>query len=269
MSVRGAARTGAGLLAAVALTLALGGCLKLDLAMTVSADDTVDGTMIIALDKSLATATGQTEERLREQLAENAPTAAPGTTVEPYDDGTYLGNKITFADVSLSELNKESDSAQSLRIVHDTQAGTYTATGELDLSELRATEPVGAAFARTLDVKVAVTLPGTVIEHNGALDGTTVTWVGKAGEKLTMRAVSEEASAVAWVPVLAIGIPTLLVIAGLVWWLVSRRRSAAAPEPADAHAGLGPPSDPWSTTTPNLEAQQRPEADGQAGTTHH
>ena len=242
-----------GVLAGVALTLALSACLKLDVDLTVTPQDTVNGTMILGIDKSVAAMAGQSEEQLRQQFTEGAPTSAPGTKVEPYTDDTYIGSKITFTEVPLADLNKD-NSKDQLRIVHDKDAGTYTVSGELDLSQLNPNEGMGSAFARTLDVHIAITLPGDVIEHNGTLDGTTVTWVAKPGEKLTMHAVSEEASAIPWVPVLAIGIPTLLVIAGVVTWLVLRRRPVPAQEAPPAAptspdpAPPGPAADPWQTT---------------------
>jgi hypothetical protein len=252
-----------GLLAAVALTLALAGCLKMNVDLTVTPQDTVNGTMILGIDKSVAAMSGQSEEQLRKQFTDAAPTAAPGTKVEPYADDTYIGSKITFTELPLADLNKDS-SRDQLRIVHDQEAGTYTVSGELDLSRLSANDPMGAAFARTLDVRIAITLPGDVTEHNGTLDGRTVTWIAKPGEKLTMHAVSEEASAIAWVPVLAIGIPTLLVIAALVAWLVFRRR-AAAPQPP-VEPAPAPATDPWQTA--NLEAEQRSQPDGEPGPGH-
>jgi hypothetical protein len=162
----------------------------------------------------------------------------------------------------LREFAKNAQSQNALRIVHDTKAKTYTVAGTLDLSQIGPDNPMIATFTRTLDVRIAVTLPGEVIEHNGTLDGTTVTWVGKPGEKLDIHAVSEEASTIPWVPVLAIGIPVLIVIAALVAWLVVRRRSAAPQPPPD----LAPPTDPWRA---DLQAQQWPQADGQAGPPHN
>lgn len=251
-----------GVLAGIALTLALSACLKLNVDLTVTPQDTVNGTMILAIDKSVAAMTGQSEEDLRKQFTDSAPTSAPGTKVEPYNDDTYIGSKITLTEVPLADLNKDSAKDQ-LRIVHDKEAGTYTVSGELDLSQLNS-GAVGAALTRTLDVRITITMPGDVIEHNGTLDGTTVTWTAKPGEKLTMHAVSEEGSAIPWVPVLAIGIPTLLVIAAVVVWLVMRRRSAAPAQPVEA--APAPPADPWQTTG-NLEAQQWSQPDREAGPT--
>lgn len=252
-----------GILAGVALTLALSACLKLNVDLTITPQDTVNGTMILGVDRQLAAMSGQSDEELRKQFADAAPTSAPGMNAEPYRDGTYVGVKITLTESPLADLNKD-QSKDQLHIVHDEKAGTYTVSGVLDLNQLGA-GGMGSAFTRTLDVRIAITMPGKVIDHNGMLDGTTVTWVGKPGERLTMHAVSEEASAIPWVPVLAIGIPTLLVIAGVVAWLVMRRRAATPAPPVEG--APAPPADPWQATA-GLEAEQWSQPDRQPGPVH-
>jgi hypothetical protein len=258
-----------GVLAGIALTFALTGCLKMNVDLTVTPQDTLNGTMILGIDKSVATMSGQSEEDLRKQFTDAAPTSAPGTKVEPYSDDTYIGSKIIFTEVPLADLNKDTSNEQ-LRIVHDPKAKTYTVSGEVDLSPLNPSEPVAASFIRTLDVRIAITLPGDVIEHNGSLNGRTVTWVGKPGEKLTMHAVSEEGSTIPWLPILAIGIPTLLVIGGVVAWLLLRRRPTAPPPAEATQPEPAAPADPWQTPpaeqpTANLEAEQWSQPDREPG----
>ena len=73
-----------------------------------------------------------------------------------------------------------------------------------------------------------MTFPGRVTRHNGQLDGTTVTWVATPGQTLPVDAVAEDGDPFPWLLVLAIGIPAVLIIGGLAFWLMGRRPKAGA-----------------------------------------
>jgi hypothetical protein len=98
------------------------------------------------------------------------------------------------------------------------------------------------------DVSVSMTFPGEVLEHNGTLDGTTVTWKPKAGENVVMKAKGKATAESAGVlglsssststPLLAgLGLLALLLVAGLVVMLVRRGRTPAVAGVATAGAG--------------------------------
>ena len=61
--------------------------------------------------------------------------------------------------------------------------------GNLDLSDCSGNGSVGesslplpSSLTAGFEVAVSMTFPGEVVEHNGTLEGTTVTWTPKAGE---------------------------------------------------------------------------------------
>ena len=237
---------------------ALSGCVKMDIALSVEGDN-VNGTMIVGVDKQILELSGQSEDELVDQLTEDVPDTE-GVTTEPYEDDTFIGTRFTLDDVSLDEFNNEGSTASDdLQITHDAGAGQYKVSGVLDLSE--AAGEGAAELTENLDIKIAITFPGRVISHNGELDGTTVTWRPKAGEKLTIQATaSDDASSFNWLLVVGIAVPILLLLAGLVVWFFLRGRSSggtpAPAEPAPAGypggaaypSGLRRPDIPWRRT---------------------
>src|SRR5262245_1707204 len=153
---------------AVVCLLALSACMKIDVNLTVSGDDTVNGSMVLAVDKQLLAQLGQSADAFFTQLGRPAPQPARGGQVSDYDEGRYVGHKITFTDVSIGDFDRQMvggetvgspDSAgggKDLRIVHDRQARTYTVGGSVDFSALGGTDPMLARFRDSLDVRIAI-----------------------------------------------------------------------------------------------------------------
>src|SRR5690625_7934862 len=107
----------------------------------------------------------EAEEALEEMgLADDAP---EGSTVEPYDDGQYIGQKYTFERQPLSEA-----SCDELSITRE--GNNFVVDGELDHSdeELTETPELADAFSMTY----AITFRGGGLEHHGVLHGTNVLW---------------------------------------------------------------------------------------------
>lgn len=235
--------------AILALTLLLTGCLKLDMALTISPDDTVDGELVFAVNKELLELTGQSVDDFLGQT--QVPSDVPGATQELYEDDRFVGTRVVFDSVPLAELQQES-ATDSLSIVRE--GDRFVVSGVLDLStadqELQGNpfeDQIQQAFD-SAELRVAVTFPGEVIETNGQVDGTTVVWEPRFGVRTKMTAVASatgegseaaggnegsggaEASvggsggnAVLWV------ILGLAVVAGVVaLFLVMRRRGASA-----------------------------------------
>jgi hypothetical protein len=241
---------------------ALSGCVKMDIALSVEGDK-VNGTMIVGVDKQILELSGQSEDELVDQLTEDVPDTE-GVTTEPYEDDTFIGTRFTLDDVSLDEFNNEGSTASDdLQITHDAGAGQYKVSGVLDLSE--AAGEGAAELTENLDIKIAITFPGRVISHNGELDGTTVTWRPKAGDKLAIEATaSDDASSFNWLLVVGIAVPILLLIAGLVVWFLLRGRSSGGtpapgePAPAGCPGGAVYPAGPTypgaAPTEPQFQA---------------
>lgn len=189
-----------GLAALVLLVATLTGCLQVDAELSVEGD-TVSGTLLTALHKETA---ALLELDPAEVFAgENAElTSLEGVRAEPYDDGTWAGSQLTFDQVSIDDLNQRSvGDPDGLRIHRDGQAGTYELSMVLDFSWMAeliedgtVAEQQGvdtSALVESFQVTVAVTFPDQVIEHNGELSGTTVTWSPEPAERTELQAVAQ------------------------------------------------------------------------------
>ena len=99
LGVRTAGRVGAFLALAVLLT----GCIKLN-GSRINADDTVNGAVVLGVQKELLELTGQSAEDLLGD-ADFIPTGATGVVVEPFEDDEFVGQQIIFEDLPISEFN--------------------------------------------------------------------------------------------------------------------------------------------------------------------
>lgn len=146
-----------GLAVFVGLTLALSGCLKLDMALTIAPDD------------------------------------IEGATQEPYEDDRFVGTLVRFEDVALNDLQEGSDTDSiSIERVGDTSEVTGVmdlTSDDADLEGNPFEDQIGDAFD-TAELRVAITFPGEVLETNGQVDGATVTWVPVFGERTDLMAVA-------------------------------------------------------------------------------
>jgi hypothetical protein len=228
---------------AVAVAFVLSGCVKLDMALTVTPENTIDGTIVFAVDKQLLTLGGGNPEDAFKDAAGDAPfpTAPAGgsVTTEVYDQDGKYGQKFTFTGVPLSEFDDE-----DLSITRE--GDFFVVAGTLDLSDTGASSgsseeplPLPSSLTAGFDVSVSMTFPGEVVEHNGTLSGTTVTWVPKPGEKLVMSAKAKAtggsagvlglSSASSSTPlIIGLVLAALLLVGGLVALLLRRGRTPAA-----------------------------------------
>ncbi|HET9311867.1 MAG TPA: hypothetical protein VFP41_11675 [Actinomycetota bacterium] len=171
--------------------LLLAGCLKLDMAITLSPDDTVDGEIVFAVNKELLELTGQ---NIDDMLGDTAvPDDVEGATTEPYEDDRFVGTRVVFEDVALEDM-QENSAPDSLSI--ERVGDTYEVSGVMDLgtedAELEGNpfeDQIAEAFD-TAELRIAITFPGEVLETNGRVDGTTVTWEPVFGERAEFTAVA-------------------------------------------------------------------------------
>jgi len=232
------------------LTLLLAGCLKLDMAITISPDDRVDGELVFAVNKELLELSGQTVDDFLGETA--VPSDIEGATQEPYEDDRFVGTRVRFEDVALADM-QDGAGPESLSI--ERVGDTYEVSGVMDLTtddpQLQGNpfeDQVKEAFD-TAELRIAITFPGEIIETNGRVDGTTVIWEPVFGERTELTAVasasgegegegstggtgaagaSSDASngnALIWV---ILGLVLVGVLVGVV--LMLRRRDAGAPQ---------------------------------------
>ncbi|MFE6968633.1 LppM family (lipo)protein [Isoptericola sp. NPDC057653] len=255
----------AAMLAAVGI-LALSGCMKVDLDMTLSEDDTVSGTMIMAVSNSLAETMGMSPGDLWKQAGGELGQDAPkGATQEPYSDDEYTGTKYTFTDAPISDIS--GTGGEDLTITRD--GDNYVVDGTLDLAQ-------GADQLKSLpqkvqdafDVRLAITFPGAVSDATGTVDGTTVTWTPKIGETTTIHAVGAADAGAGGFPWWVVGLVIGLVVIGLVVWFVVRnnRRPAAVTGTASGDAAFAaqaaPGAVPAAGPTPEEQVFGAPPATG-------
>jgi LppM domain len=208
------------------LTVALSGCMKVDAQLVVHEDDTISGSVVLALDKRLAGLTGKSENQLVDSLGVDADKIAAGATTEPYSDAGFVGHRIVFTGTRLSDFHGTGDH-DSLTLTHSGRS--YLLNGVIDLRTVNLGEPAVQRFADMFSFQVSVTFPGKVVEHNGVLNGQTVTWSPEAGQSLALHARAEEPGITWWPWALGAGVFIIVIAAAGLVWALSRRRALSVP----------------------------------------
>jgi hypothetical protein len=225
--------------ALAALAMLMSACLKLDIDLTLSSDDTVSGSVIFAMDKGLLDLAGQSFDDL---LAESAPIPEDleGVTVEDYEDDEFVGQQFNFEAVPITEFADAGEG--QLSIVRE--GDVFRVSGVLDLSAgltgatgLSGFDP--SQFLQGAELRVRVTFPGEVTEANGEIDGNSVTWTPVVGERTDLNATGSavegggSSNLMLWL--IIGGVALLLVIVAVV--ILARRKPAASPEGAEGAEG--------------------------------
>ncbi len=241
--------------AAVAVAaLALAGCMRMQVDATVTEDDTVNGTVILALADSVLELAGDEADGLWE---ESGFEGDEGVTSEDYAQDGFTGKKYTFADTPLSEF-----SDQDLSITRE--GDEFVVDGNLDMSDMGSEDLEGLpgmeGILDSFEITVAFTFPGEVVSSNGTVDGNTVTWEAQPGQPNPLEARAK-ASASSPLPLgLILGIVGAVVVVGAVVavFLVTRRRRRGAPAGAAPVEGApveGAPTDLGSALGAGAEGE--------------
>jgi hypothetical protein len=207
--------------------LALAGCLKVDMNVTLNEDDTASGEYVMAVSKDLAELMG--DEDLSTALGSDP---IEGATTEPYEDDEFVGTTTTFEEVPLEDL---SDGTMSVTR-EDDEFVVAGSPGELG-GEM-ATEEIPAGATATL----SVTFPGAVSDHNGVLDGNTVTWdLLDAPAELEARgsATSDGAGIPLWILIVVFAVMGIGIGVAVVLITATKRKGPANEESALAEAEAG------------------------------
>ena len=223
-------------LTAVLGLLVLAGCVRVDGDLTLhgtagDAAGTVSGTVLVAVSDEWAISQGQDPARLGDVIVEELATnAGDGVTGEPFAEDGFTGVTLTLDDVPADRLGDASDGALTITREGD----SYVLRG--DLSVLGAGEDQDPdAEGPPWTVRLSVTMPEDVIEHDGRLEGRTVTWELDESTDPTMLAVSS-VGPVPWWSRVPVPLLVLVVVAGIgavVAWRLSRGSPAQDRSPAD------------------------------------
>jgi hypothetical protein len=230
-SARTARRRSLGaLILALFTALALTGCIKVDLSMTINENDTVDSDVVIAFANTFAHELGMTPDEMWQavsgQLGENMP---EGTTVEPYAEDGFTGSRITLLSQNIADMTDVG--GEELHVVRE--GNEFVFTGHMDLTGALEGRPVDQEDLDAMDVSLSVTFPGAVTDANGDIDGNTVTWHPAPGEITDFQA---RGSALAdgsssgiptWVWAVA-AVAVLAIIALAAFLILSRRKEGEA-----------------------------------------
>jgi hypothetical protein len=180
---------------AVATVLVTTGCVKLEMDLTVSTDDKVSGTMVFALASSIADLAEEGAEASQPMSTDGLFANAENVTIEPFDDGKFVGSSYSFENIPLEQLAPEVGENSALLIQRE--GDNLVVAGVLDTSTEGAegeSNPLADSLTESLvestSIKISITLPGKIQQTNGVIDGQTITWTGKFGEKLDIQAVS-------------------------------------------------------------------------------
>ena len=241
-------------LALVAMVLLLSGCLKLDMDLTVSEDDTLSGTLIFAFDKALMQAAGQSPEDVLSGT-EPLPADLEGVTQKDYQDDKYQGVQYTFEGLPLEKWNTEGTDIKIER-----QGEEFKVSGSMDFSG--ATESTGdptmdqqmsSAF-ESAEIRIKLTFPGEVKDGNGEISGNSITWEPKFGETTELMATASAVPGGGNMTLfIIIGAVVLILIIVIVVVAASRKgKGAAVPSEGEV------PGVPEAAAAPVAEATPAP-----------
>ena len=243
---------------AVALALvtavALSGCIRYTVDMTLSQDNTASGTIVIAVQKGVGQQMGVVSDQdALTQLFGESP-FGPNFTPKDYADGDWVGKSYAFAAVPIADLT---DLASLFAVTREGDVFSVDGAGAPVTEDEKKQLPPGA------ESSLAITFPGPVIESNGTVDGNTVTWnlfamTDPVHATAKATGPGSGSSIPAWI--LITGIAALVILLGaavVVVVLVRRRRNPAAPvspEPIDWEI----PAAPLSADAPEPSAGEEP-----------
>lgn len=168
---------GVGLLA---VGLLASGCVRVNAALAVSSSDLVSGNVVMA---SLPTASDPKGPQV------DIPTAmASRVTAKPYSSDGYVGNTVTFNELSFTEIaalaTSISNENGTYHLAFTRSGDLVTMDGSVDLTQLPASG---------VDVQLKVRFPGPVTHSDGSVDDDTVSWIMKAGGVTSFSATDEYA----------------------------------------------------------------------------
>ncbi|QNE22230.1 DUF3153 domain-containing protein [Kribbella qitaiheensis] len=201
----------------VACLVALTGCVKIDADLEVHSNETVSGSMKIGVDMQLVESSGQSLDKIREQVEQGIKqTTTDGVTCKSYEDDKYVGSDCKFDNVPFSKMGTSTDDGVGFRKEGDK---IHVTVKGMDLGTTTA--------GSTPVISFKISMPGKITAHDSGakVSGSTATYdsLDKLGN---VDLTSETGSSFPlWAVILII---VLLLIAAGVVFLVLRRRKAAA-----------------------------------------
>ena len=229
-------------LGSVALALLLAGCFKVNMDLDVTADNTVSGTAVIAVEESILELSGQSVDQLFADM--DLSDLPPGSEAEPYDEDGFVGRQITFEEVPISEFTGDgalsgAASGEDLNIVRE--GDEFHVTGGFDMSGQEFTgSEIPQQFLDNLEFRISITFPGPVSSASGDIDGNTVTWEPRVGQNTEIQAVASaipsSRSPLLMIVLIAAG---ALVLGAIVYFFTHRTPTPTAEPIGGSDMGFG------------------------------
>ncbi|MEX0913982.1 MAG: hypothetical protein WDZ57_03420, partial [Demequina sp.] len=104
---------------ATVAALALSGCIKMEVNLDLQSDDTVDGSMVFAVQEGLGEMLGDVEgegdgttsdeDATREIFGEELDNDFANSSEEPYNEGEWVGTRLNFEGEPLESFSQETD----------------------------------------------------------------------------------------------------------------------------------------------------------------
>lgn len=215
-----------GALVATVAILLLSGCVRFQAHLTLSPENTLSGDIVIASvvgDGDSAKDEAKDRAASIEEKLLPGLSGADGVTRSDYDSDGYAGSRFSLSNTPLDAINSDSGNG-SLSLTRD--GDTFVFDGAINFTPDSDEAP--PEDADESNIEVAITFPGTVIEHNGDLDGTRVSWNTSYEGSVQMHAVAsaEPVGPPAWVWVfIASGLAAIIAIVVIYVVVTKRRRS--------------------------------------------
>jgi len=154
----------------------LSGCARVRAALAVQPDDTVTGEIVVATPPTSPTDKGPTITL--------PPALADRVTVSAYQQDNYTGSVLRFSRLTFDQVAALSavagQTGKQVTFQIRRMGGRVVVTGAIDLT----TVSVDRA-----DFQLKMSFPGDVIDSNGEIDDSTVSWVFTPGEVGDLNAV--------------------------------------------------------------------------------
>ena len=265
MKVRVAGR----MLALGAMALLLAGCFKVNMDVEVTPENTVSGTAVIAVDESLLRLSGQSADQLFQDM--DLSDLPPGASVDPYEEDGFVGQEITFQEVSLEDFrgnNSLSGAGAGDELDIARVGDEFRVSGAIDMSGPEFTgNEVPREFLDNFEFRISITFPGEVKSATGDIDGNKVTWEPTIGQNTRVEAVASAipspASPLLLILLIALG---ALLVGAIAFFLTHRKTPAPAEGSIDGGTVVpvqAPPM-PGEPVPPAGPMPDAPEAPGAA-----
>lgn len=229
---------------ATLVVVALAGCVRVQIDLTLTAEDTVNGTMVLALQEGIGELLDTTDDAAAEQLFGDTAASFDDAAVSPYEQDGYAGQKVTFEGQPIGSFALATGEFTVSR-----DGENYVVNGPVDPT----VAANGAEIPDAAQLRLSVTFPGPVYEHNGSLEGRTVTWdlTQAPAELHAVGAAQATSETPSWLPA-AIGGVLLFAVAVVLF--VALRRRAAPTTPART---LATPANPQPSLTSTSQETKR------------